>query len=318
MHIGLIIWDLEGTLFRASPDSSSLGALVDSRAALIRAFNEYGIGSTICAGTDGARARARVEAAGLWDEFVLPCFDAAEGPDSVRQLIADLNMVPGEVLLIDDDPLALQRARALMPEIRILNASGDDVDAILEAILIAQRRPWRTRSDIALLFGEQTRSVAHFSQLRPRIDFGDDVRRFALSRMIAGPMVDMTFPATLVYGAGLDYVEGRWPGLADLLDCDGLLEACIRQFCERVTADRARMLVVLPSADDMEIPNVQLRRRTIRFNAAWRDAAHLHANIDVLDMPKAPANSALQFRFLAVAIDDWASQRQALVQAKVA
>jgi hypothetical protein len=318
MHIGLIIWDLEGTLFCASPDGSSLGALIDSRVALIRAFNEYGIASTICAATDGAKARARIEAAGLWDEFVLPRFGAEEGPEAVLQLVADLDMVPGQVLLIDDDPQALQRARALMPEIRILNASGEDADAILEAILVAQRRPWRTRSDIALLFGDQTRSVAHFSQLRPRIDLGEDVRQFALSRMIAGPMVDMTFPATLVYGAGLDYVDGRWPDLADLLDCDGLLEACIHQLCERVTADRARMLVVLPSAGDTAIPTVHLRRRTIRFNAAWRDAAHRHANIDVLDMPHAPANSALQFRCLAAAIDDWVDERQDMVRVKVA
>jgi len=318
MHIGLIIWDLEGTLFSASPNSRSLGTLIDSRAALIRAFNEYGIASTICAATDSGKARAGIEAAGLWDEFVLPRFEAEERPESVRQLIVDLDMVPGQVLLIDDNPQALQRARALMPEIRILNASGEDADAILEAILVAQRRPWRTRSDIALLFGDQTRSVAHFSRLRPRIDFGKDVCQLALSRMIAGPMVDMTFPATLIYGAGLDYVDGRWPDLSDLLDCDGLLEACIHQFCERVTADRARMLVVLPSAGDMAIPTVQMRRRTIRFNAAWRDAAHRHANVHVLDMPHAQANTAFQFRCLAAAIDDWVEESQGAEQAKVA
>ncbi len=49
MHIGLIIWDLEGTLFAAPSDASPLGALIDTRAALIRAFNDYGIASTICA-----------------------------------------------------------------------------------------------------------------------------------------------------------------------------------------------------------------------------------------------------------------------------
>lgn len=309
MHIGLIIWDLEGTLFSAPSDASPLGALVEPRATLIRAFNDYGIASTICADAPGGLARMRLEAAGIWDEFVLPCFEAA-GAESVRQLIADFDMVPGQVLLVDDDPQALQRARALMPEIRILNASGDDADAILEAMLVAHRRPWQTRSDIALLFGDQTRSVGQFSDLRHRIDFGTEVRNFSLARMIAGPMVDMNFPATIVYGAGIDYVDSRWPDLASLLDCEGLLEACIQQFCETVTMARARMLVVLPSAGDLGIPTVQLRRRTIRFNAAWREAAMLHPNVELLDMPNAPAGSALQFKCIAAAIDDWADDGQ--------
>lgn len=311
MHIGLIIWDLEGTLFAAAPDASPFGALVDTRAALIRAFNDYGIASTICADTDGVAARARLDAAGLRGEFVLPCFDARGGAESVRQLIADFDMVPGQVLLVDDDPQALQQARALMPEIRILNAGGADADAILEAMLVAHRRPWQTRSDIALLFGDQTRSVGQFSDLRHRIDFGVEARNFSLARMIAGPMVDMNFPATIVYGAGIDYVDSRWPDLASLLDCEGLLEACIQQFCETVTMARARMLVILPSAGDLGIPTVQLRRRTIRFNAAWREAAVLHPNVELLDMPNAPAGSALQFKCIAAAIDDWVDGGQA-------
>lgn len=311
MHIGLIIWDLEGTLFSAPTDTSPLGALVETRAMLIRAFNDYGIASTICADAPGGLARMRLETAGIWDEFVLPCFDATQDADSIRRLIADFDMVPGQVLLVNDDPQALQRARALMPEIRILNASGGDADAILEAMLIAHRRPWQTRSDIALLFGAETRAVGQFSDLRHRIDFSAAARQFSLSRMIAGPMVDMSFPPLIVYGAGLDYLDDRWPDLVNLLDCEGLLEACIRQFCEQVTAAKSRMLVVLPSAGDLAIPTIHLRRRTIRFNAAWRDAAQMHPNIDVLDMPNAPAGNALQYKCLAAAIDDWADAGQA-------
>ncbi|HEY1125909.1 MAG TPA: hypothetical protein VGE65_09765 [Sphingobium sp.] len=317
MHVGLIIWDLEGTLFGAAPDTSPFGALLEPRATLIRAFNDYGIASTICANSDGAAARARLNAAGLWDEFVLPRFDATDDAESVRQLIAEFDMVPGQVLLVDDDPQALQRARALMPDIRILNAAGEDADAILEAILVAHRRPWQTRSDIALLFGAQTRSIGQFSRLRHRIDFSAEARQFSLARMIAGPMVGMTFPPMIVYGAGLDYQDDRWPDLANLLDCDGLLDACIQQFCERVAADRARMLVVLPSAGDLAIPTVHLRRRTIRFNAAWRDAAQLHANIELLDMPNVPAGGAVQLKCLAGAIDDWSDGQQGS-RAKVA
>lgn len=310
MHVGLIIWDLEGTLFGAPADASPFGALNQPRAALIRAFNDYGIASTICTDADGAAARSRLDADGLWSEFVAPRFDATDSVETIRQLIADFDMVPGQVLLVDDDPQALQRARALMPEIRILNASGDDADAILEAMLVAHRRPWRTRSDIALLFGDQTRGVAQFSRLRHRIDHDARARDFSLARMIAGPMVDMNFPATIVYGAGIDYVDSRWPDLANLLDCEGLLEVCIQQFCESVSMARARMLVVLPSAGDLGIPTVQLRRRTIRFNAAWREAAMLHPNVELLDMPNAPAGSVLQLKCLASAIDDWAEAGQ--------
>lgn len=312
MHIGLIIWGAEATLF----SSSGNGTPIDSRMTLIQAYNAYGVASTICGAADGEVVRARLQALGLLEEFVLPRFDARSVRD-IRQHIADLDMVPANVLLVDDDPAMLQAARALMPEIRILNAAAPDADAILEAMLVAQRRPWRTRSDIALLFGEQTRSVAFFSRLRHRIDHDKPARQFTLARMIAGPMMDMRFPATIVYGAGIDYVDSRWPDLANLLDCEGLLEACIDQFCDTVTNARARLLVVLPSAGDLAIPTVQLRRRTVRFNAAWRDAAQTHANIGILDMPAAPAGSAQQIRGLAAAIDNWAAGEQA-IQAKVA
>ncbi len=312
MHIGLIIWGQEGTLFR----SSSAHSLIESRIALVRAYNDYGVASTICAATDGDAVRARLQALGLWEEFVLPRFDM-HGPEALRRHVADLGMIPANVLLVDADPAVLQAARALMPDIRILNAGASDADAILEAMLVAQRRPWRSRSDIALLFGEQTRGVAFFSRLRHRVDHDAPARQFTLSRMIAGPMVDMHFPTTIVYGAGIDYVDSRWPDLANLLDCEGLLEACIQQFCESVTAARARMLVVLPCAGDLAIQTVQLRRRTIRFNAAWRDAAHSLPNIDILDMPGGPAGSAQQIQGLATAIDDWADGGRA-IQTKVA
>ena len=312
MHIGLIIWNVEGALFRDSAGSSP----IESRIGLVRAYNDYGIVSTICAAADDGAVRARLQALGLWEEFVLPRFDA-QGPETLRQHIADLDMTPAQVLLVDADPAALQAARALMPDIRILNAGAPDANAILEAMLVAQRRPWRSRSDIALLFGEQTRGIAFFSRLRHRIDHDAPARQFTLSRMIAGPMVDLNFPKTIIYGAGIDYVDARWPDLANLLDCEGLLEACIQQFCESVTMARARMLVVLPSAGDLGIPTMQLRRRTIRFNAAWRDAAHSLPNIDILDMPGGPAGSALQIKGLAMAIDDWANGSRA-EQAKVA
>lgn len=310
MHIGLIIWGLEGTLFSGSSEHGQQGALIASRAAMIRAFNDYGVASTVCADTDGVQARARLAAADLWHELVLPRFDLALDAGTVRQIAADLGMDPGEVLLVCDDPAVLHAARALMPELRILNAGVDDADAILEAIFVMRRRPWKTRSDIAMLVGDQTIAVSHFSRLRARIDEGRPARRFALSHMIAGPLEDRKFPPMLVYDAGMDYVDARWPDLANLLDCEGLLEACIQLFCERVTVDKARALVVLPSAGDLLIPTVQLRRRTIKFNAAWRDAAHRHANIDVMDMPHGPAGGPQHHRALAAAIDDWADGGQ--------
>lgn len=317
MLIELVIWALDGTLFEASPGHGKTGAPIASRADMIRAFNSYGVASTICAQADAEAARAWLIAAGLWNELVLPRFDMAPEPDALRQVIADLALAPGEVLLVHHDASVLQAARAVMPDIRILNAAADDADPILEAIFVARRRPWKTRASIALLFGDQTRSVAHFSALRPRIDDDAALRRFTLSNMISGPMEETRFPATLVYGAGVDYEDGRWPDLADLLDDEGLLEACIHLFCERVAAASARMLVVLPSAGDLAIPTVQLRRRTIRFNAAWRDAALSHPNIEIMDLPQGLPGSAMQMRVLAGAIDDWVDGREA-AQAKVA
>ena len=66
MHIELVIWALDGTLFEASPTHGKMGAPIASRADMIRAFNDYGVTSTICAQADAEAARARLMAAGLW------------------------------------------------------------------------------------------------------------------------------------------------------------------------------------------------------------------------------------------------------------
>ncbi|MBO9574472.1 MAG: hypothetical protein J7494_01925 [Sphingobium sp.] len=110
---------------------------------------------------------------------------------------------------------------------------------------------------------------------------------FALRHMITGPM-DEAFAPTLVYGAGVDYADPRWPDLADLLEGEGLFEGCVQLMCERVTSDGSTMLVVLPAEDAPDGHYRQhighTRARTVMFNAIWRSAARFHATIQIFEL----------------------------------
>ncbi len=139
----------------------------------------------------------RLEAVGLWDELVLPRFDA----------MYDAEVHPRA----DHRFRRWYRARCCwFTAIRWPCSApgahaGDPHPQCRRGRCRRHSRsharraspPWRTRSDVALLFGDQTRSVGQFSRLRHRIDFSTEARQLSLARMISGPMVDMNFSATL-------------------------------------------------------------------------------------------------------------------------
>ncbi|MDE2405642.1 MAG: HAD family hydrolase [Sphingomonadales bacterium] len=466
MQLKLVIWDLDDTLWR--------GALADGddvvpdqrRAELVRAFNAKGVVSSICSNNDPAAARARLEALGLWDQFVFPRIAFAPKPEAIRAIIDDMQLRPANVLFVDDNPHNLAGARHLLPDLHVLDARAADADDTLAALLaglpangrsrLAEYRqleakaadraagggsnedflhacniqatapflmdnldfveriaelvnranqlnytgtrfepaalttaivdvvahdswsifawdrygdyglvgfvqvdrkakrlihfafscrimhmgieqyalarvlekwpdcdlsvlagrvaatpaPWvhdqsfhepavRERliarlnpaaagpRDVRVMFDCQSGGIAHFSAHRDRIDFDNAPRLFALRHVIPNSGEDLRLAPRMVYGAGIDYSDPRWPELADLID-DGLYEACADLLCAHVNDNGARLLVLLPvedAAEERYRPHMgHTRDRTIRFNRVWRALAARHPGIDLFDM----------------------------------
>ena len=131
----LVIWDLDDTLWQGTLADGDEPLLHARRAELVRAFNRHGIVSAICSKNDFAAARAKLEAFGLWDEFVFPRIAFVPKGEVVKQMIADMQLRPANVLFIDDNVRNLEEVAAMAPGIKVVDATAPDCDALLEAIL---------------------------------------------------------------------------------------------------------------------------------------------------------------------------------------
>jgi len=184
--------------------------------------------------------------------------------------------------------------------------------------LIAQINPKAIGDkDVRVMFDCQSGGIAHFSDHRDRIDFDNNPRVFALRHMIPNNGELPQFTPRMIYGAGIDYSDPRWPELADLIE-DGLFECCVELLCARVSSDAAQLLVILPSEDAPEAyyrPHIgHSRARTVLFNQIWRNAAAAHPGVEIFeltgfaqtaDMSDVSHYHAGFLKRLAVVVDGW-------------
>jgi len=210
----------------------------------------------------------------------------------------------------------------------ITDASFHD-DATREK-LIAMLAPEATGERcIRVMFDCQSGGIAHFSRHRAQMDFDNAPRLFALRHIIPGcvekeGLPQPSFAPLLVYGAGVDYSDPRWPDLVDLVAEGGLFAGCVQMLCERIALEGRRLLVILPPEDAPDghyRPHMgHTRERTALFNTIWRQSAQ-DARIELFDltgfatdqdMPDVSHYYAGFLQRLAGVVDDWI-ERQAMI-----
>lgn len=133
--IKLIIWDLDDTLWHGTLADGDRVTLIESRAALIRAFNAKGVVSSICSKNDFGTAKAQLETLGLWDDFVFPHIAFTPKPDAILGIIADMQLRAPDVLFVDDNALNLGEVRHRIPDIQTLDILSEGADDILAQAL---------------------------------------------------------------------------------------------------------------------------------------------------------------------------------------
>lgn len=146
MTIKLIIWDLDDTLWQGTLADGDDVALFAGRSEMIRAFNARGVLQSLCSKNDFETAKAKLEALGLWDEFVFPHIAFTPKPQAIKGIIEDMQLRSANVLFVDDNPVNLNEVRFCLPDIHILDITHGDAEAHLAALLAEQTG---TRSRIA-------------------------------------------------------------------------------------------------------------------------------------------------------------------------
>jgi FkbH-like protein len=130
----LIIWDLEDTMWQGTLAEGHNVVLDERRAAFVRTLNRCGIVSAICSKNDPDAARTALEGLGLWDEFVFPRIAFVPKGPAVKQMIADMQLRPANVLLIDDNVHNLHEVVHAVPGIHVMDATSAECDALLQQI----------------------------------------------------------------------------------------------------------------------------------------------------------------------------------------
>ncbi len=114
----LVIWDLDETLWKGTLSEGEV-ALDPLAGEIVRTLNRRGIVSSICSKNDPDRARERLTAEQLWDEFVFPSISWTPKGPRIAQIVEDLQLRPVNVLFIDDNFSNLQEALHFVPELQI-------------------------------------------------------------------------------------------------------------------------------------------------------------------------------------------------------
>jgi len=146
-HAKLIIWDLDDTLWSGTLAEGDAVVLNATRAELVRSFNRHGVVSALCSKNDPGAARAALERFDLWDAFVFPRIAFMPKGEAVKQLIADMQLRPANVLFVDDNPHNLHEVAAAVPGIRVVDATASECDPLLHQLLDDNRHVTKSRVD---------------------------------------------------------------------------------------------------------------------------------------------------------------------------
>jgi FkbH-like protein len=158
--------------------------------------------------------------------------------------------------------------------------------AVRQSLFASQAVRVASSAQLRIMCACQSGGLAHYSAARAEIDFDIWPRVFALMQFADPDARPDAWPAHIVYGAGTDYKDEAWPGMAPLLD-SGLYETCMHRLCAFVQKSGRTLLVLLPPetlAEHQYGPQGLTKERTIRYNALWRAAVERYPCVTVLDV----------------------------------
>lgn len=114
--IKLVIWDLDDTFWRGTISEGG-AEIPEEHRQLLKQLTDIGVVNSICSKNDFAPTMAYLEQSGLAEYFVFPSINWNPKGQRVKQLIADMQLRPVNVLFLDDNPSNLGEVEHFCPGI---------------------------------------------------------------------------------------------------------------------------------------------------------------------------------------------------------
>ena len=108
--IKLVIWDLDDTLWTGTLSEGGT-TLPEENEKLVRRLTDIGIVNSICSKNDPAPVEAELSRYGIRENFVFLSVNWNAKGERIRQMIADMQLRPVNVLFLDDNVSNLEEAR---------------------------------------------------------------------------------------------------------------------------------------------------------------------------------------------------------------
>ena len=114
--IKLVIWDLDETFWKGTLMEGG-AEIPDYNRTLLQKLTDVGIVNSICSKNDPDVVEKKLREEGLWELFVFPSVNWEPKGARVKQLIADMQLRPANVLFLDDNHSNREEVRFFCPEI---------------------------------------------------------------------------------------------------------------------------------------------------------------------------------------------------------
>ncbi len=132
--IRLVIWDLDGTLWKGTLTEGGIEQHLPENYELIRQLACRGIMSSICSKNDFESIKAILVAQNVWDYFIFPSIDWSPKAPRIAQIIEQAQLRPETVVFIDDNHGNRGEASLLVPGLQIWDETR--VERMLEDPLL--------------------------------------------------------------------------------------------------------------------------------------------------------------------------------------
>lgn len=135
--IKLVIWDLDETFWKGTISEGDVNIPQEHRELLIQ-LTDIGVVNSICRKNDFEPTMEYLTSCGLAEYFVFPSISWNAKGQRVKQLIADMQLRPANVLFLDDNPSNLGEVEHFCPE--IMTAGPEIISDLIEFAFNAETK----------------------------------------------------------------------------------------------------------------------------------------------------------------------------------
>ena len=112
--VKLIIWDLDDTFWQGTLAEGG-ATIPEENKVLLRRLTDIGIVNSICSKNDWEQVKVELKRQEMLEYFVFPSVNWEAKGNRVKQLIADMQLRPPNVIFLDDNPSNREEVRYFCP-----------------------------------------------------------------------------------------------------------------------------------------------------------------------------------------------------------